>query len=246
MSDVRQEHMNLLGEEFGKVYHAVWTEWCSALMRYEEIRALFGTQEACDVLNRVAPRFFGDVQKLFWNDLILHVTRLTDKNRRSLRVQSLERFLKDEPTLLKRVRAHREAAVRAAAPVADWRNRRIAHRDRALAVDQTAEPLAKVDLDACKQVLDDIHAVLNAVYRDRHLMRNSLGNQIIYNPTSGDLLGRLEDLTDAVQFIASAVGWKGEDEDSLNGKIQDFLAKLGRSDPEDDWRVHKLLLAARV
>ena len=77
-------------------------------------------------------------------------------------------------------------------------------------------------------------------------MRNSLSNQIIYNPTSGDLLDRLEDLTDAVQFIVSVVGWKGEDEDSLNGKIQDFLAKLGRSDPEDDWRVHKLLLAARV
>ena len=92
MSDVRQEHMNLLGEEFGKVYHAVWTEWCSALMRYEEIRELFGTQEKCDILNRVAPRFFGDVQKLFWSDLMLHVARLTDKNRRSLRVQSLERF----------------------------------------------------------------------------------------------------------------------------------------------------------
>ena len=62
-------------------------------------------------------------------------------------------------------------------------------------------------------------------------MKSSLSNQIIYNPTSGDLLGRLEDLTDAVQFIVSVVGWKREDEDSVNGKIQDFLAKTGQVGP---------------
>ena len=34
MSDLPQKHIDLLGEEFGKVYHAVWTEWCSGLIRY--------------------------------------------------------------------------------------------------------------------------------------------------------------------------------------------------------------------
>ena len=65
MSDLRQKHIDALGESFGRVYHAVWTDWCSAMVRYEELRELFGDQEQVALLNSVAPGFFGDVQQLF-------------------------------------------------------------------------------------------------------------------------------------------------------------------------------------
>ncbi len=113
---VRQEHIDALGDDFGRVYNAVWSEWCSAKMRYEELRELFGTQEKCDLLNAVSPAFFGDIQQLFWHDLMLHVTRLTDKSGKALKVQSLERFLTGDPDLLKQVRKHREDATSAAKP----------------------------------------------------------------------------------------------------------------------------------
>ena len=56
-----QEHINALGEDFGKVFHAVWSEWCSGLVRYQEMQEVFGSQEKCDPLNAVAPQFFADV-----------------------------------------------------------------------------------------------------------------------------------------------------------------------------------------
>ena len=89
---------------------------------------------------------------------MLHVTRLTDKSGRALRVESLERFLKGDPGLLKQVKKHRQDAVMAAVPVADWRNRAIAHRDRSLVTAQSPKPLAAVKLETCKEVLDHVRA----------------------------------------------------------------------------------------
>lgn len=90
MSDLRQTMKDKLSERFGTAFHGVHCESCSARVRYDEIRELFGSQETCDLLSQVAPRFFSDVRMLFWNDLVLHVTRLTDKSKSALSVQSLE------------------------------------------------------------------------------------------------------------------------------------------------------------
>ena len=230
MSDLRQEHMDLLGEEFGKVYHAVWTEWCSGLVRYEEIKELFGSQGNRDLLNRVAPSFFGDVQRLFWNDLMLHATRLTDKRKDALKVQSLERFLKDEPDLLKQVEEHREAAVMDAMPVADWRHREIAHRNRSLATGNSPEPLAKVKLETCKQVLDHVHAALDAI--SRRYMKSSIANHIAYSPRSGGFVAYLKEFVDSVQYIASIIDPNYADGFD-SAKCRPFLEKLGRSEPDE-------------
>ena len=147
MRDPEQHYTALLGEEFGRIYNAVSSEWCQALVRLEEIETLFGSQEKCDTLNRLAPPFFADVQKLFWNDLMLRVTRLTDRSRRSVRVQSLERFLEKDSALLKQVRGHREAAARAAAPIAVRRNQVIAHYQQSRALERAPQPLPSVTLN---------------------------------------------------------------------------------------------------
>ena len=98
-NETLQSHIKALGEEFGQVFNAVWSHWCEAKVRYEDFKELFGTEEDFDFLNAVAPQFFAYVHQVFWQDLVLHVTRLTDKSSKALRVQSLERFLrkKEEP-----------------------------------------------------------------------------------------------------------------------------------------------------
>ena len=242
--DLRQEYVDKLGEEFGKVFYAVFDEWTSAWVRHEELQVLFGTQEKCDLLNTVAPELFGDVQRLFWNDLMLRVTRLTDKRRDALRVQSLERYIRNDPDLLSSVEKHREDAAIAAMPVLDWRHRVIAHRNREYATSDFARPLETVKLETCKRVLDHVHSALDAVYLAR--TDGSLANHVMYRPRSESLLAYLKGLVGSVRFIASIIN--PEDPDGFDlSKGREFLAKLGRSERGDDIRLFDLMdLARRV
>lgn len=139
------------------------------------------------------------------------------------------------------MRGHRENAYRAATPIADWRNRKIAHSDRALATGK-AKPLASVKLETCGEVLDHVHAALDAIQLGR--MNSSIANMVSYSPTSGQLVAYLKRLVDSVCFIASVI-----DPDDPDGfdieKGRAFLRKLGRSEPGDSNQIYELMDIAR-
>ena len=204
--EVLQKYIDALGEEFGREHHAVWNQWCLALHRHNELLELFGTQEKVDILNAVAPTFFADVQGLFWNDLVLQVARLTDKDGRSLRLQSLKRRLtKEDPVdsvLLAEVERHQKAAVATAEPVTAWRNKRIAHHDRALALGESG-PLSKVTLGTCKEVLDHVHAALCAIELRR--MKRATANMVFSSPSASALVANLQGFLGGARFVASLI-----------------------------------------
>ena len=189
-SSPKEDYIAALGKEFGTAFHEVWKEWIGAWIRHEELKEI-GSPEGIGYLNSVAPEFFADVQQLFWNDLILYVSRLTDKSKGALRLRSLEDFLKDDPELQEQVGRHRKAAAKAATPVRDWRNRRIAHSDRRLATgDPSASPLPPVQMETCKDVLDHVHKALQAIQYSR--MDSSIANLVIYDPRGGGLVANLK------------------------------------------------------
>ena len=161
---------------------------------------------------------------------MLHVTRLTDRPNKALKIQSLERFVKDDPELLKLVKEHRKAADKAVAPVADRRNRTIAHRDQSLATGNSRKALGTVNLKVCKQVLDHVHAVLDSI--SLRYMKSSIANQIFYRPRSGGLVAYLKGLVDSVQYVASIIDPNYAD--GFNpARAREFLERLGRSEPSE-------------
>ena len=205
-NETLQGHIDALGDEkFGRVFYAVWSHWCEAKVRYEEYRELFGTQEDCDLLNAVAPQFFGYVHQVFWQDLVLHVTRLTDRSPKALRVQSLEKCLtkKDDRRLRAEVQTHRENAEKAARPLVDWRNRHIAHRSQSLVIGTASTPLAPVRLVDCKEVLLHVLSAINAIERAR--MDGPTPDYASAHPSARGLLSHLRGLVEGVQFAASIV-----------------------------------------
>ncbi|MYE15853.1 MAG: hypothetical protein F4Y07_05165 [Gemmatimonadetes bacterium] len=241
-SSPKEDYIAALGEGFGKAFHEVWKEWMGAWIRHEELKEVFGSQEGIDYLNSVAPQFFADVQQLFWNDLMLYVSRLTDRSKAALRLRSLEDFLKDDPDLRKQVGMHRKAAAKAAIPARDWRNRRIAHIDRRLAIgDPSAKPLPPVQMETCKAVLDHVHRALEAIQYSR--MDSGIANLVIYDPRGGGLVAYLKGLVDSVRFIAEIIN-PGDPYSLDLEKGREFLRKLGRSDPSDANRVFELMSMA--
>ncbi len=205
-NETLQGHIDALGDEkFGRVFNAVWSHWCEAKVMYEEYKDLFGTQEDCDLLNAVAPQFFRYVHQVFWQDLVLHVTRLTDRSREALSVQSLEKCLtrEDDRRLRTQVQTHRENAVEAAKPLVDWRNRHIAHRSQSLVIGTASTPLAPVRPVDCKEVLGHVLSAINAIERAR--MDGTTPDDVVAHPSARGLLAQLKGLVEGVQFAASAV-----------------------------------------
>lgn len=238
-SSPKEDYIAALGKDFGKAFYEVWKEWMGAWIRHEELKEVFGNQEDIGYLNSVAPKFFADVQQLFWNDLMLYVSRLTDKSKGALKLRSLEGFLKDDPELRKQVRRHRKAAAKAAIPAGDWRSRRIAHSDRRLATgDPSANPLLTVQMETCKEVLDHVHKALEAIQYNR--MDSSIANLVIYDPRGAGLVAYLKGLVDSVRFVAEIINPDDPYGFDLE-KGREFLKKLGRSEPGDTNRVFELM-----
>jgi hypothetical protein len=129
---------------------------------------LFGSKPArVELLNKAAPVFFRLIQDSLWDDILLHIARLTDPPisfgaKANLTICYLSDLVATSET---------KAAVQALIGIAkdkslfcrDWRNRRIAHRDLALALDSPATPLQPASRQYVREALSAIDAVLNAV-----------------------------------------------------------------------------------
>ena len=74
--NARQEYIDKLGRDFGNMLCDVHEEWTLALDRYQELMELFGDEKQVAILNAVGGTFFGDIQQVLSNDLILRLTRL--------------------------------------------------------------------------------------------------------------------------------------------------------------------------
>ena len=79
MSDeLKRDYQEKLGEKFGTIFYGVSDDWANGLVRLNEYRALFGDPVNIEFINTFSGPFMRDVQQLFWRDLLLHITRLTD------------------------------------------------------------------------------------------------------------------------------------------------------------------------
>lgn len=163
---VRSECINRMGEPLGVRFHALWQEVAWIHAKWEQYVELFGSKPTrIDLLNRAAPFFFRVVQDSLWEDIILHIARLTDPPRtgtkENLTIRLLPELAREElrGELVRLV----DTSTRAAGFCRDWRNRRIAHRDLHLAIESGMEPLKPASRASIKEALCSIVSVLNSV-----------------------------------------------------------------------------------
>ncbi|MBI2586400.1 MAG: hypothetical protein HYW28_11125 [Rhodospirillales bacterium] len=169
----KAEYIKIMGEPLGVVFHALWQDLAWLHHKWEQYVQLFGTKPSrVDLLNSAAPRFFRVIQDALFEDTVLHITRLTDppksSGRENLTIQRLPALVQNDD-VRKTVSDLVEWTIRETQFCRDWRNRRIAHRDLGLAIEQGAVPLELASLEKIKKGLSAIADVLNAVdshYRD--------------------------------------------------------------------------------
>lgn len=151
----------------GKLHYDLWNEVVWLHAKWGQFRQLFGaTPERVDLLNRTAPVFFYFLQDVMFEDVLLHICRLTDPpetgrgHRQNLTLLRLETVI-EVPQLRTEVAALLQDVSARSAFARDWRNRHIAHRDLPTARGLHPQPLAPASRQHVEDALGAIRAVMN-------------------------------------------------------------------------------------
>ena len=171
---VHQDYLAAMGQELGELFYALDNEVTWLHLQWRQFRVLYGDKESrIDLLNEAAPHFFRVVQDVLFDDTLLSIARLTGSvesvGRPNLSIRRLPRLV--EPDRRGPLEQLVESAIEAAAFANDWRNRRLAHRDLALAIDAPATPLAPASRQGVENALRALRSVLNYVHE---VFRNSI------------------------------------------------------------------------
>ncbi len=166
-AEARADYERVMGTELGAIYNALWQQLAWLHSKWAEYVDLFGTRESrVALMNEAAPRFFRIVQDSIWDDVLIHIARLTDPpksaGRANLTIQRLPALV--GAAVKAEVNGKIAVALTRSAFARDWRNRRIAHGDYELALDLSAAiPLAPASRQMVCEALESVCDVINAV-----------------------------------------------------------------------------------
>ena len=235
----KQKYIDELGYDFGEMLHKVEDEWSYVLLRYQEFMDLFGKGEKrVALLNALSPVFALDLQVELSNALILGLCRLTDKDRRSVSVCHLPRFIRDNTVLKAEVSCHVARARTYAEAARVRRNKWIAHRDK-------VRPDPTVTYADIKAGLDAVHGALNAVtmgYWGQFLVNKVTSLQM----PAARFVACLESLVEGVMYIESRIDPKGESEPFDDEVSRAFLRRIGGDPSADLVRLQRIRAAAKT
>jgi HEPN superfamily AbiU2-like protein len=168
--------------------------------------------QAADLMNETAPTFFGHLEDVLWNDVLLHLSRLTDPpatgGQQNLTFRRLPQLVARLPirdavhTALDRV----EGATRFAR---DWRDRRLAHRDFRHAQDPTVRPLAPASRASVETALRAVRELMQIP--EDHFRDTEVAYEQVINAPGGawEMLYHLESGLDAIRARkAERIIWK--------------------------------------
>lgn len=167
--EVRSERVQGMGSALGNLHFLLWTELAWLNVKWKEFKTLFASSdEDVEILNSIAPAFFGHVQAVLWSDILLHVCRISDPaklgTKENLTVQRLTEEIPDSDAALRSDVECLLRAVRSGTEFArDWRNRELAHRDHERALNPDLHPLLPATCNSVESALEAIAAVLNRV-----------------------------------------------------------------------------------
>lgn len=187
-----EQNKQAMGEKLGKLYTVLSRELVWLYRQWYEYGALYGTKQSrVDILNRSASDFFAIVQDLFFSEIHLGISRLTDPaatgKKHNLSLQQLPLFIQDEE-LKGAVSTLADDLFSKAAPARDWRNRFFAHHDLPLALGSPCEPLKQTTYEVITTCLATTAEILNRI--QAHYMDGSTTNYTVIWPGDGaeDLL----------------------------------------------------------
>ena len=77
--EVRSQSVAAMPAPLSTFYYLLRSEVVWLCLNWQDLRAIFVSgKETLDLLNRAAPRFFSNLQRMMFENALLHLCRLTD------------------------------------------------------------------------------------------------------------------------------------------------------------------------
>jgi hypothetical protein len=179
--EVRNEAIAAMGSSLGDIYHSLSDEVSWLHLKWNDFCELFAGRETVELLNNVAPAYFGELQRQTWEDVFLHLCRLTDPplsaGKENLTIRRLPNLVSDQPLSVE-LQTLVNDAVQKTTFARDWRNRRLAHKEL-----NRSQPLAPASRDHVDDALAAIRTVMN------RLEWSYLNTTVSYEDVIADLGG---------------------------------------------------------
>ena len=165
--EVRDRNLAAMGKDLGELFTALSNELTFLSWQWSQFADLYLDKKTrFDLMNRVAPFFFWLLQRSWWDEALLAVTRLIappkSMGKANLTFQRLPALIADLQ-LRPEIEALVQAVVTSAAFARAWRNRRIAHRDLDLALKRSAVPLPPANYTDIDKIIEDLATILNRI-----------------------------------------------------------------------------------
>ena len=165
--EVRTDNITRMGDSLGDLYDRLRTEVACLHIKCHDFSKLYVSDPATvDFGNAVAPTFFHNLQRMMWEDILLHLCRLTDARKGTLSLIRLAGAIpKSEPALRDEVNVLATAAQGKTAFARDPRNRRIAHMEYLPARGGIAKVVVPASWQNVEDALLAFQNVLNCIER---------------------------------------------------------------------------------
>ena len=127
-NEVRAQYVAAMAEPLGALFYELGHELTWLHLKWHDYRLLYAnTQETINLLNAAAPDFFYNLQRMMWEDVLLHLCRITDppkvSGKKTLTVRRISIHIPDK-TFSKTVEAQAKDACEKTQFARDLRNRR--------------------------------------------------------------------------------------------------------------------------
>ena len=203
-------------------------EWATGVARLDEFERLYGNAEHVALLNRVGAAFFGAVQQILWDDLLLRVTRLTDRpvsqGKRNLSIQGLAEVCERAELPVEDLKEQVQVAVKAAEFARSHRNQRISHKDLDYAIG--GSDLPSTTLEQIRGALNAVHAVLQTV--NMKYRRTNLSTSVTVDQGVEVFLGCAEHIVDAVLGVDALLADLSDGAPAWDDETaRDWIRRLG-------------------
>ncbi len=184
---VRSKYIAAMPEHLGDLYYELYNQAAWIHFKWMDFCRLYARdQETVDLVNEEAPAFFHNLQRMMWEDVLLHLCRITDPpksaGKDTLTIRRIA-SLSPDPAVREQIEALTKDAEMKTKFARDWRNRRLAHRELPPSAGGVAEPLGLASREQVDAALASIRDTLNFV--ERHFM----GTEVWYERSIGSLGG---------------------------------------------------------
>ncbi|MGD1158420.1 MAG: hypothetical protein ABSA41_21715 [Terriglobia bacterium] len=167
IEEVRAEYVSLMGSDLGRLCYELQDDLEWLRYKWGEFLELFGKgPDRIELFSKVASNFFYFLQKLLYEDAMLHLCRLTDppgnRCQENLTLLRLAKLI-PEQEFSAQVRKDAEEVRKKCEFARKWRNKRLAHTDLMSLRNERASPLPSVTSQDVEGVLESMRALLNSV-----------------------------------------------------------------------------------